>query len=137
CSAGRPPNRARPPGDPPAIPSYRRTSRPPEDPSAKIAAVRRVSDDERRARLGRGQFLAPDGSQASDAASVAGQLVGLHATDPATVFLSARARVPGLTVAGLEASLYEDRHLVRMLAMRRTLFVVPVALVPVLQAACT
>lgn len=63
--------------------------------------------------------------------------MGLHATDPATVFLSARARVPGLTVAGLEASLYEDRHLVRMLAMRRTLFVVPVALVPVLQAACT
>lgn len=63
--------------------------------------------------------------------------MGLHATDPATVFLSARARVPGLTVAGLEAALYEDRHLVRMLAMRRTMFVVPVALVPVLQAACT
>lgn len=63
--------------------------------------------------------------------------MGLHATDPATVFLSARARVPGLTVVGLEAALYEDRHLVRMLAMRRTMFVVPVALVPVLQAACT
>jgi len=95
-----------------------------------------VTDDERRSRLGRRQFLADDGTEASDVVSVAGGLVGLHASDPATVFLAARPRVPGLTVADLEAALYEDRTLVRMLAMRRTMFVVPVDLMPVLQAAC-
>lgn len=99
--------------------------------------MRRIDDDERRARLGRRQFLADDGTGAADAVSVAGGLAGLHATDPATVFLSARRRVPGLTVAGLEDALYEHRTLVRMLAMRRTMFVVPVDLVPVLQASCT
>lgn len=102
-----------------------------------IAGVRRVSDDERRARLGRRQFLAGDASEGTDAVSVAGGLAGLHGTDPASVFLAARRRVPGLTVAGLEEALYEERSLVRMLAMRRTMFVVPVPLVPVLQAACT
>ncbi len=102
-----------------------------------IAGVRRVSDDERRSRLGRRQFLAGDARDGSDVVTVAGGLVGLHGSDPASVFLAARARVPGLTVGDLEAALYEERSLVRMLAMRRTMFVVPVPLVPVLQAACT
>lgn len=69
--------------------------------------------------------------------AVAEHLVGLHATDPATVFLSARARVPGLTVADVEAALYDDRTVLRHLGMRRTLFVLPTTLVPVVQAACT
>lgn len=102
-----------------------------------IADVRRVTDDERRSRLGRRQFLAGDDSDDIDAVAVAGGLAGLHATDPASVYLAARRRVPGLTVADLEATLYEERSLVRMLAMRRTMFVVPVDLMPVLQAACT
>jgi hypothetical protein len=68
---------------------------------------------------------------------VADRLVGLHATDPATVFLSARARVPALAVDDVEAALYRDRTLVRHLGMRRTLFALPTALVPVVQAACT
>ena len=64
-------------------------------------------------------------------------LVGLHATDASTVFLSvaARTREPGVKV--LERALYEDRTLVRMLGMRRTMFVVPVEVAPVVQAACT
>jgi hypothetical protein len=53
-------------------------------------------------------------------------MVGLHSSDPATVFLSARARVTSLKVADLEADLYENRSLVRMLGMRRTLWVVPI-----------
>ena len=52
-------------------------------------------------------------------------MVCLHGTDPATVYLSAWARVDGLTVADLEDSLYVDRSLVKHLAMRRTLFVFP------------
>ncbi len=52
-------------------------------------------------------------------------MVCLHATDPATVYLSAWARVGGMTVSDLERALYADRSLVKHLAMRRTLFVFP------------
>jgi hypothetical protein len=52
-------------------------------------------------------------------------IVCLHATDPATVYLSAWARVHGMSVADLDRALYEDRSLVKHLAMRRTLFVFP------------
>jgi len=50
-------------------------------------------------------------------------VVCLHGTDPATVYLSAWARVDGMTVSDLDRALYADRSLVKHLAMRRTLFV--------------
>jgi hypothetical protein len=96
--------------------------------------VRTISVEERRSRLGRRHFLAP-GSRARDAVELAAGLVGLHATDPATVFLSARAR--GVEGAELERALYEERSVLRMIGMRRTLFVLPLALAAVVQAACT
>jgi Winged helix DNA-binding domain len=100
--------------------------------------VRRVSDGERRDRLALRHRLAP-ASRADDVTALAGDLVGLHGTDPATVFLSAAARLrdPDDAVAALERALYDDRTLVRTLCMRRTMFVVPRDLVPVVQAACT
>ncbi len=52
-------------------------------------------------------------------------MVALHGTDPATVYLSAWARVDGMAVADMEQALYVDRSLVKHLAMRRTLFVLP------------
>ncbi len=64
-------------------------------------------------------------------------LVALHATDPATVYLAAAARLRAPEVAAIEHALYEDRSLVRMLGMRRTMFVVPTELAPVVHAACT
>jgi hypothetical protein len=64
-------------------------------------------------------------------------LVGLHATDPASVYLSALARVPRLDVPTMEEALYEERSLLKMLGMRRTMFVVPPDLAPVIQASCT
>ena len=96
--------------------------------------MRTISVDERRARLARRHFLAP-GSRARDAVELAGGLVGLHATDPATVFLAARAR--GVEGAELERALYEERSVLRMIGMRRTLFVLPLDLAAVVQAACT
>jgi hypothetical protein len=63
--------------------------------------------------------------------------VALHSTDPATVFLSIAARMAEPTVGAIEDALYEGRTVVRMLGMRRTVFVVPVELAAVVHAACT
>jgi hypothetical protein len=64
--------------------------------------------------------------------------VALHSTDPATVYLSVLARVAAAAPATvLEETLYERRELVRMLAMRRTVFVVPTESVPTMQASTT
>jgi len=97
--------------------------------------MRRIGIEERRARLGLRHHLA--GTARAGVVEVARDLVGLHATDPATVYLAARARTLDPGVAGVEQALYEDRALVRILGMRRTMFVEPVELMGVVQAACT
>ncbi|KRD13069.1 hypothetical protein ASE48_30825 [Mycobacterium sp. Root265] len=87
---------------------------------------------ERRARLARRHFL---GDQGTDAATVTSALVGLHATDPATPYLSLWARIPGFDRADLDATLYRERTLVKHLAMRRTLWVVRADGISAVQAA--
>lgn len=77
--------------------------------------------EERRARLARRHFLA---AQDGTAETVTAAVIGLHATDPATPYLSLWARVPGFTIADLDDALYQRRSLVKHLAMRRTLWVV-------------
>jgi hypothetical protein len=64
-------------------------------------------------------------------------VVCLHGTDPATVFLSARARVEGMAVADMESALYAERSLVKHLAMRRTLFVFPRETLSIAQGAAS
>ena len=64
-------------------------------------------------------------------------MVCLHGTDPATVHLSAWARVVEMTVADMENALYVDRSLVKHLAMRRTLFVFPRETIGIAQAAAS
>jgi hypothetical protein len=86
--------------------------------------VRKIDVTERRARLATRHRLAP-GHRAPDVIEAARSIVCLHATDPATVYLSAWARVDGMTVAELDDALYASRSLVKHLAMRRTLFVFP------------
>ncbi|MGV9821307.1 winged helix DNA-binding domain-containing protein [Nocardia xishanensis] len=97
--------------------------------------MRSIDAAERRARLGVRHRLA-DTHRTDDVTDIARSLVVLHATDPATVFLSLGARSHRATPADVERELYEHRTLLRMLAMRRTMFVAPVELVPVLQASC-
>lgn len=92
----------------------------------------RIDTAQRRARLVLRHHLA--GGAASPEA-VAESLVALHATDPATVHLSVATR-SSLPVAEVERALYEDRTLLRMLGMRRTMFVVPTGLAGLVQAAC-
>lgn len=99
-------------------------------------ARRQITDDERRARIGVRHRLAR-AALAHDVHEVADSLVALHSTDPASVFMSANARMVDATVEGIEKALYDDASVVRILGMRRTLFVVPVGLVPVVHAACT
>ncbi len=98
--------------------------------------TRTVSVAERRARLAVRHHLAP-GERAGAVAAAVGGIIALHGTDPASVYLSARARTGSVDKAAIEHALYEERSLVRMLGMRRTVFVVPAALMPVIQVACT
>jgi hypothetical protein len=98
--------------------------------------VRRVSDEERRARVGRRHLLAAE-AKAGDVAEVARAMVALHATDPAAVYQSAAARMCEPTIARIQQALYDDRTVLRMLGMRRTMFVVPTGWAAVVQAACS
>lgn len=86
--------------------------------------MRRITVEERRARLGVRHALA-HGHGAPDVVDAARAVVGLHGTDPASTFLAALARAPGTSTDDVERALYDDRTLVRVLAMRRTLFAVP------------
>jgi hypothetical protein len=95
--------------------------------------VLRIDVVERRARLSRRHRLAP-GHHTGDVVEAARSVVCLHATDPATVYLSAWARVDGMAVADMERALYVERSLVKHLAMRRTLFAFPRKLLGAAQA---
>ncbi len=83
-----------------------------------------ISDAERRARLGRRHALAT-GHRADTVVEAARAVVALHGTDPATTVLSALARTRDAAPADVEQALYDDRSLVRILSMRRTVFAVP------------
>jgi hypothetical protein len=100
------------------------------------AARRRIGVEERRARLGRRHHLAAR-DHLDDVARLAGDLVGLHATDPAAVYLAAAARMRTPTIGAVQDALYDRRTVVRLLGMRRTMFVLPLELVPVVYGACT
>ena len=91
-------------------------------------------NDEGRRRLGVRHRLAPS-HRGRGAVDVARSMVALHSTDPATVYLSVAARSDA-SVADIDAALYDSDDLVRLLAMRRTVWVVPVELVPIVTAAC-
>lgn len=90
---------------------------------------------ERRNRLARRHFLS-SGDSPPITRVIAG-LLGLHATDPATPYLSLWARWPGFATADLELQLYRKRSAVRHLAMRRTLWVVTSENLTTIQAAAS
>ncbi|MFI6497416.1 winged helix DNA-binding domain-containing protein [Nonomuraea typhae] len=96
--------------------------------------MERITARQRRERLGARQALARKAAGVEEAVA---SVVALHATDPATVFLSAGARLALPGVEAVEKALYADRTLVRMTGMRRTVFVVPRELVPVVHHSST
>ncbi|RLU90487.1 hypothetical protein CTZ27_21435 [Streptomyces griseocarneus] len=93
----------------------------------------RLTDDQRRARLGSRHLLAP-AHRVTAVEEVADALVGLHSSDPATVYLSACARLVEPSTAEVERGLYEDVTLVKLLSMRRTIFAVSSGLAPYVNA---
>jgi hypothetical protein len=91
--------------------------------------VRHISDDERRARLARRHGISP-ALRHPDVVTATRAMTVLHSTEPATVHLSLAARVDGIKPDDIDRELYEQRSLVKQLAMRRTLFVFPRELLP-------
>jgi hypothetical protein len=95
-------------------------------------AMRTISVRQRRQAMVRRHHL---GGDAATPEAVTHALVALHATDPASVYLSVLARSATSTLADVSAAMYERRTLVRWMAMRRTLFLLSRADVPIVQAA--
>ncbi|MFB6775558.1 winged helix DNA-binding domain-containing protein [Streptomyces sp. NPDC056337] len=96
---------------------------------------RHIGAAERRDRLALRQRLTAS-ARAAGPEEVAGALVALHGTDPATVHLAVGARLTDAakTVGTTERALYEDGTLVRMHGMRHTVFVFPAELTAVVHA---
>jgi hypothetical protein len=86
-------------------------------------ALRHVGDAERRNRIGVRHALAA-AHRLDDTLAVTRAMTVLHATEAASVHLAVAAR-SDLAVEDVERALYDDKALVRVLAMRRTVFAVP------------
>jgi len=97
-----------------------------------VSSQRRMTNAERRARLVVRHHL---GGTAGDVLDAVRCVAAMHSSDPVTPYLGVRARLRGFAVSGLEHALYEDRSLLRIHAMRRTLFVVPSTEAPLIHAA--
>ena len=100
------------------------------------ASLRHVSLAERRARLVVRHRLAP-GTTADDATTVVRSLIAIHATDPATVYLSVAMRLHQPALDPLADALLGDRSIIRHHAMRRTLWVMEPDIARAAHAACT
>jgi winged helix DNA-binding protein len=107
-----------------------------DDYRERVSARPHITLEERRARIGIRHRLAA-GTQVSSVADAAASVVVLHASDSPSVFLQARARMATSSPAAIEREMYEDRTVLRVLAMRRTLFLVPIADVPMVHAAAS
>lgn len=97
--------------------------------------MRKFTVDERRKRLSRRHFLAA--TEPVPITTVTAGLIGLHATDPATPYLSMWARSAKVVVTDLERDIYEKRLAVKHLAMRRTLWLVNANDLPMVQSAAS
>lgn len=67
--------------------------------------------------------------------AIASELVGLHNTSPVSPYLSIRARLPGFSRTDLDTLMWDSWRLVRLRAMRLTIFVFPHDLVEIAAAA--
>lgn len=94
--------------------------------------MRSFTIGERRARLARRHFLTEE-PPGDPVPAIIAAMVGLHATDPVTPYLSLWARMAGFTIEDLDRELYQRRSVVKHLAMRRTLWLVRSEDLPAIQ----
>jgi uncharacterized protein YcaQ len=76
-----------------------------------------------------------DGSQTRNVLHVVDDIIALHATSAVTPYLSLFARVKNFKKEHLDLELYKNRNLIRLEAMRRTLFITSTDLAPILYQA--
>ena len=95
-----------------------------------------LDDVERRARLVARHHLG-NGHRVDDVVAIANSLVAVHSSDPATPYLSFVARMTHPSLDAVSDALYRDRALVRVHAMRRTLWVFTPEVARLAHAACT
>jgi hypothetical protein len=98
--------------------------------------MHRIDGEERRRRIGARHGLAQR-RPVTALAELADGMAGIHASDPASVYMELRARTDDLARADVERALYDHRSLVKVLGMRRTMFVVSPAFAGVIHAATT
>jgi len=91
--------------------------------------VRLITDEERRNRIARRHAIAPQ-HRVSDAGAATRAMLALHATEPATPYLSVFARVAAFARGDLEDALTGSRTIMKQLAMRRTVFLFDRARLP-------
>ncbi|MEP7047422.1 MAG: winged helix DNA-binding domain-containing protein [Ilumatobacteraceae bacterium] len=91
---------------------------------------------QRQSRLATRHLLLAS-TRTDDVAAITDALVALHSTDPATVYLSATARMRHPSIGAVSKALYDDRTVVRHHAMRRTLWVLTPQTARWAHAACT
>ena len=95
-----------------------------------------ITTQQRRARLARRHRLSAP-ARTDHLPVIADSLVALHSSDPASVYLSAVARMANPSIAAVSAALHDERSLVRHLGMRRTIWVYTPEVARSVHAACT
>jgi hypothetical protein len=98
--------------------------------------MERLSNARRRALLGHRQRL-NSVTRTDDQVAITESLIALHSSDPATVHLSAAARMINPSVVPMATALYEERSLVRHHGMRRTIWVYTPEIARIVHASST
>jgi hypothetical protein len=95
-----------------------------------------INVEQRRARLAARHRLAGT-ALTDDVPAIADSLVALHSSDPASVYLSAAARMANPSITAVSTALHDDRTLVRHHGMRRTIWVYTPEVTRTVHAGCT
>ena len=74
-------------------------------------------------------------SRINDIVKITEDLCGLHSTELITSYLSLFARTNNFLKSNLEKELYLNKTLARIRGMRKTLFIEPVNIIPIVYAA--
>jgi hypothetical protein len=98
--------------------------------------MERISNARRRQLLAVRHRLV-DSARTDDQVAITDSLIALHSSDPASVYLSAVARMVEPSTDAMSAALYDQRTLVRHHGMRRTIWVYTLEVARIVHASST